>query len=174
MKSADAALLLTRQIAIKYSMLELVKVVVIMLVAAHWYSCVWTLQAALLNETILESWLGNYGYCEERLRLPSTDGFGGGGFVPCPEAPDSCAFPSVGYPELWKPLGAPLGPRVALAPYRWQRRFEHATVTLDLDDPIGGSAVRFHAPALGAAIASVVERKWSGQDDDRRRQSSHY
>jgi hypothetical protein len=66
------------------------------------------------------------------------------GFVPCREAPDTCAFPDQGYPLLHRKLGAPLAPREKLGRYRWRRRFEHATVSLDLSDPLGKSGVVFH------------------------------
>ena len=57
------------------------------------------------------------------------------GFVPCPQAPDACVQPA--YADLGRPLGAPLGARRQLGPYRWVRSFEHAVVTLDLEDPLG-------------------------------------
>ena len=41
------------------------------------------------------------------------------------------------YDMMHKPLGPPLGPRQQLSAYRWVRRFEHAVVTLDLDEPLG-------------------------------------
>ena len=59
------------------------------------------------------------------------------GFVPCPQAPDTCCTPQPLYPDMHRPLGAPLGARQQLGPYRWARHFEHAVVTLDLDDPLG-------------------------------------
>ena len=59
------------------------------------------------------------------------------GFLPCPEAPDTCCTPQPLYPEMHRALGAPLGPRAALGQYKWQREFEHAVVTLDLEDPLG-------------------------------------
>ena len=57
------------------------------------------------------------------------------GFVPCPQAPDACVQPV--YADLGRPLGAPLGARQQLGAYRWARSFEHAVVTLDLEDPLG-------------------------------------
>ena len=72
------------------------------------------------------------------------------GFIPCPDAPDTCATPADFYAEyLDRPLGPPLGARRKVAAYRWTREFEHATVTLDLDDPVGGSGVLFHDGSLG-------------------------
>lgn len=59
------------------------------------------------------------------------------GFLPCPEAPGTCCTPQPLYPEMQTPLGPPQGPRQQLGPYRWVRYFEHAVVTLDLDDPLG-------------------------------------
>lgn len=57
------------------------------------------------------------------------------GFAPCPATPGTCADPT--YPDMLRPLGAPLGPRVQLSTYKWVRTFEHAVVTLDLDEPLG-------------------------------------
>ena len=36
------------------------------------------------------------------------------------------------YPEFKRPLGPPLGPAVKTAPYRYQRKFKHASVELDV------------------------------------------
>jgi len=55
---------------------------------------------------------------------------------------DSCAAPPEWYADLDKPLGAPLGPRKLVAPYVWVRKFEHASVRLDLNTP-NASAVTF-------------------------------
>jgi hypothetical protein len=60
------------------------------------------------------------------------------GFAPCPDAPDSCAFPTPQAAAVMNnSLGPPLGPRVQLGPYKWVRKFAHAVVTLDLDEPLG-------------------------------------
>jgi hypothetical protein len=56
------------------------------------------------------------------------------GAVPCPEDPSSCASPPNWYPDLSKPLGAPLGPAVR-AGNTFTRHFQHATSYLDLDQP---------------------------------------
>ena len=40
-------------------------------------------------------------------------------------------------------LGHPLGLREQVGAYKWVRHFEHATVTVDLNDPVGGSGVHF-------------------------------
>ena len=46
--------------------------------------------------------------------------------------------PSPWYPALKRPLGQPLRDRQSLkTPYSWKREFEHATVFLDLEDPLG-------------------------------------
>jgi hypothetical protein len=63
-------------------------------------------------------------------RYPSTTGI-----VACPEDPESCPSPPEWYPDLDKPLGAPMGQRVEVAPYVWTREFEHATVHLNLNRP---------------------------------------
>jgi hypothetical protein len=84
------------------------------------------------------------------------------GAIQCPEAPESCAAPlqwfvyfapraalaapltsprllpisfpaSVRYPQLFLPLGAPLGPAVRTGS-AWSRSFAHASVLLDLVD----------------------------------------
>jgi hypothetical protein len=57
------------------------------------------------------------------------------GMVDCPENRNSCPTPPEWYPDLDKPLGAPLGKRVEVAPYVFRREFEHATVHLDLNMP---------------------------------------
>ena len=68
------------------------------------------------------------------------------GTVACPEAPDTCMAPDPFYPDMHKPLGAPLGPRTQIGPFKWQRNFEHAVVKLDLDDPLGpGTAILWNA-----------------------------
>jgi hypothetical protein len=59
------------------------------------------------------------------------------GFMPCPDAPDTCCAPTPFYPEMHKKLGPPKGPRLQLAKYKWVRHFEHAVVTLDLEEPLG-------------------------------------
>eukprot|EP01079_Euglenida_sp_SAG-EU17-18_P006984 gene6984-1248_t len=52
------------------------------------------------------------------------------GFAPCPDAPGTCALdPSFYADYLKKPLGTPQGMRQKVAPYKWVREFEHATVT---------------------------------------------
>jgi hypothetical protein len=66
-----------------------------------------------------------------------------GGFIPCPEAPESCRAPPEWYPDLNKPLGKPLGPRKAMGKYVWHREFEHASVVLNLMVP-NASKVTFH------------------------------
>jgi hypothetical protein len=71
------------------------------------------------------------------------------GYLACPEDPDSCAAPPEWYADLDKPLGAPLGPRKLVAPYTWERKFEHASVRLDLNMP-NASAVTFSTAADGA------------------------
>lgn len=61
------------------------------------------------------------------------------GFVPCPEAPDSCACPPDFYPSLKKKLGEPLSARRKVGQYQWRRDFTHATVFLDLVTPTNSS-----------------------------------
>ena len=67
-----------------------------------------------------------------------------GGFIPCPNDIESCRAPPEWYPDLKKPLGAPLGPRVEVDAYVWTREFEHASVLLNLIHP-NVSKVTFHA-----------------------------
>jgi hypothetical protein len=57
------------------------------------------------------------------------------GFAPCPATPGTCVSPD--YPLMRRALGPPLGPRTQLGAYKWTRSFEHAIVTLDLDEPLG-------------------------------------
>ena len=57
------------------------------------------------------------------------------GYLPCPDDPTSCAHVPEWFPDLDKPLGAPLTERTRVAPYVWQREFEHASVHLDLNVP---------------------------------------
>jgi len=72
------------------------------------------------------------------------------GFVPCPQAPDTCIDPQPIYATLMnKPLGPPLGARQQLGTYRWVRHFQHAVVTLDLDDPLGpGTSIVWNPNAV--------------------------
>ena len=67
------------------------------------------------------------------------------GFVPCPKEPGTCAMPNDFYASyLKKPLGKPKGARVLVGSYKWTREFEHATVTVDLNNPVEGSGIVFH------------------------------
>ena len=59
------------------------------------------------------------------------------GFLPCPDNPSGCIWPASGFPIMQNKLGAPQGPRVAVSQYKWVRHFEHAVVTLDLNEPLG-------------------------------------
>ena len=71
------------------------------------------------------------------------------GFVPCDDAPDTCALSSSFYADyLKRPLGAPKGKRVKVGAYKWTREFEHATVTLDLTSPLEGTSIVFRDPAV--------------------------
>ena len=58
------------------------------------------------------------------------------GALPCDDDPSSCVSPasSTWYPDLYKPLGAPLGDATRLGNV-WTRKFARATSTLDLDNP---------------------------------------
>lgn len=95
------------------------------------------------------------------------------GFYTCADDPDSCATPNNFYSDyLDKPLGVPLGPRKAVGAYKWTREFEHATVTVDLSDPVGGSGIAFHQTAADDDSAPSHQRvggsgavfplQWSG------------
>ena len=58
-------------------------------VSAHWFACLWALQASIFSESILDSWLGNYGYCEAR-QPASADALAGAspsdaGYAACPD-----------------------------------------------------------------------------------------
>lgn len=82
------------------------------------------------------------------------------GFAPCPKTPGTCVDPL--YDALNRPLGVPLGPRKQVGAYKWVRTFEHAVVTLDLDDPLGpGTSIvarssGAHAVSAGAAAVAVA------------------
>lgn len=58
------------------------------------------------------------------------------GYVPCPDAPESCSCPDDWYPLLNKPTGAPLGPRRLVSGagsgHVWTREFERVSVAVDL------------------------------------------
>ena len=66
------------------------------------------------------------------------------GAVPCPEAPETCMAPSEAdwYPDLFKPLGAPLGVAVR-AGNVFTRSFQHAKSVLNLDTPDASSVTFF-------------------------------
>ena len=49
--------------AVDYTMLDLSKCVCALVAAGHWFACVWVLQTALVNPTILDSWIGDKKYC---------------------------------------------------------------------------------------------------------------
>ena len=54
------------------------------------------------------------------------------GYIPCPPHIE-CGMPSEWFPEYSRPLGAPLGPPTTDATKTvWQRRFAHASVSVDL------------------------------------------
>ena len=59
--------------AINYTALELLKCLVAMITFSHWAGCFWTLQASLLSNSLLDSWVGSAGYCEARA-LASPNG----------------------------------------------------------------------------------------------------
>ena len=86
------------------------------------------------------------------------EGFSGGA-VPCPSDPSSCPAPDPWYPDLFKPLGAPLGPAVRTGNV-FVRHFQHATSTLDLDDPDASTVVFVTPPSASvssgyAAVSSA-------------------
>ena len=91
---------------------------------------------------------GNYRDLFERRRptaapLNPAQGWYNGlvqGAVPCPEAPASCAAPDAAtwYPDLFQPLGPPLGPAVRSGNV-WTRSFAHATAVLDVGSPDASS-----------------------------------
>ncbi len=65
------------------------------------------------------------------------------GYIDCPEDRTTCPTPPEWYPDLQKPLGPPLGPRVEVSPYVWRREFAHASVLLDLNMP-NRSSTTYH------------------------------
>ena len=77
------------------------------------------------------------------------------GALPCDDQPGTCCAPNSDswYPDLYKPLGAPLGPAKREGNV-WTRAFAHATSTLDLDNP-GASGVAFSHLASVSADAGA-------------------
>jgi hypothetical protein len=67
------------------------------------------------------------------------------GYYPAPWNIDESSAPPEWFPQLQKPLGAPLGPatRVAGPGWRYQRLFEHAVVNADFFNVTSGT-VTFH------------------------------
>ena len=78
--------------AINYTALELSKCLLAMFIVAHWFGCLWTLQASLLSTSVLDSWLGTNGYCEP-LPLPPSPAAGVAS--PCPVGRSCHAEPGV-------------------------------------------------------------------------------
>ena len=65
-------------LAINYSVLELGKCMVTLIIVAHWSACAWRLQVSLLSPSMLDSWLGYHGYCVPRAAaLPAASASGG-------------------------------------------------------------------------------------------------
>ena len=64
------------------------------------------------------------------------------GAIACPQAPQSCASPPGWYPDLDRPLGAPVGPATR-AGNIWTRHFAHATSFLNLDEPDASNVTFF-------------------------------
>jgi hypothetical protein len=77
------------------------------------------------------------------------------GFVDCPTQPSTCCTPPQWYPQLSKPLGAPLGPREQVGPYHWTRDFEHARVDVDLAAPDSASITFRGHDSLDGSSGSV-------------------
>jgi hypothetical protein len=65
-------------------------------------------------------------------------------------ASTTCAAPAVWYPDLYKPLGRPLGPAIRSG-NKWTRLFENAISVFDLDNPRrNGTNVTFFQPSMSA------------------------
>lgn len=56
------------------------------------------------------------------------------GYVPCDDDPQSCSVPQGWYSDFARPLGQPLGPAHSDGNTRWSRAFQHAQVSIDLQD----------------------------------------
>jgi hypothetical protein len=54
------------------------------------------------------------------------------GYIPCPKGVE-CGMPCIWFPEFSKPLGPPYGPAIQNGTI-WTRRFQHASVYVDLSD----------------------------------------
>ena len=64
----------------------------------------------------------------------------------------TCSAPYEWYPDLYQPLGRPLGPAVRIG-NKWTRYFENAVSVFDLDHPRrNGTNVTFFTPSLSASI----------------------
>jgi len=50
------------RLEINYGKVAVIKCIVLIVLASHWFACVWGLQAAL-SDTTLQTWEGEYGYC---------------------------------------------------------------------------------------------------------------
>ena len=61
------------KVAVNYKLLEFIKCLVVLQISAHWFACIWGLQASLISNSVLEAWPGNYGYCEARAPAPASD-----------------------------------------------------------------------------------------------------
>ena len=55
------------KITLSYSSLIMLQCAVMILVASHWYACIFALQAALNASPATATWLGLYGFCDETL-----------------------------------------------------------------------------------------------------------
>ena len=50
------------QISIDYGTLALLRCLVLICLGAHWFACIWALQASFAD-TPLDSWMGTFDYC---------------------------------------------------------------------------------------------------------------
>ena len=55
------------------------------------------------------------------------------GWYPCTD--DSCVGPAEWYPLFSKPLGEPISPPTCTGGFKWTRKYAHAQVFVDLEDP---------------------------------------
>ena len=51
------------RMSVSYGTLALIKSLVLVCIGAHWFACTWAIQAGLLFDSPLETWMGYQGYC---------------------------------------------------------------------------------------------------------------
>ena len=82
------------KVAVDYTALELTKCLIAVLLCTHWFASLWTLQATIVSQSVLDSWLGNYEYCVAAQPASSSIGFDcPAGFVCSKDDPGVACMP---------------------------------------------------------------------------------